>query len=185
MVRLEFLKYMAALAAMWRVNPIPGKSFIDAEITKSDFGKDFNWGVATSAYQIEGAWNADGKGESVWDRFTSRQRNVKDKTNCNETIDFYNRSESDLKLLKSLNFKNFRFSFSWARILPDGTGRINEKGLDFYNRLIDTCLDLGLAPKTGGQGRLGKPGYSWLVFRIHRFMHQKIWRSDQALDGTE
>ena len=146
MVRLEFLKYMAALAAMWRVNPIPGKSFIDAEITKSDFGKDFNWGVATSAYQIEGAWNADGKGESVWDRFTSRQRNVKDKTNGNETIDFYNRSESDLKLLKSLNFENFRFSFSWSRILPDGTGKINEKGIDFYNKIIDTCLELGIEP---------------------------------------
>jgi len=146
MVRLEFLKYMAALAAMWRVNPIPGKSFIDAEITKSDFGKDFNWGVATSAYQIEGAWNADGKGESVWDRFTSRQRNVKDKTNGNHAIDFYNRSESDLKLLKSLNFENFRFSFSWSRILPDGTGKINEKGIDFYNKIIDTCLELGIEP---------------------------------------
>ncbi|HZK96138.1 MAG TPA: GH1 family beta-glucosidase [Prolixibacteraceae bacterium] len=148
MVRLEFLKYMAALAAMWRVNPIPGKSFIDAEITKSDFGKDFNWGVATSAYQIEGAWNADGKGESVWDRFTSRQRNVKDKTNGNHAIDFYNRSESDLKLLKSLNFENFRFSFSWSRILPDGTGKINEKGIDFYNKIIDTCLELGIEPWT-------------------------------------
>ena len=146
MVRLEFLKYMAALAAMWRVNPIPGKIFTDAEITKADFGNDFTWGVATSAYQIEGAWNADGKGESVWDRFTSKLRNVKDKTNGNYAIDFYNRSENDLKLLKSLNFENFRFSFSWSRILPDGTGKINEKGIDFYNKIIDTCLELGIEP---------------------------------------
>ena len=146
MVRLEFLKYMAALAAMWRVNPIPEKIFIDSDFTKADFGKDFNWGVATSAYQIEGAWNADGKGESVWDRFTSKQRNVKDKTTGNDAIDFYNRSESDLKLLKSLNFENFRFSFSWSRILPDGTGKINEKGIDFYNKIIDTCLELGIEP---------------------------------------
>src|SRR5665647_1909948 len=91
MVRLEFLKYMATLTAMWRVNPIPGKIFIDSDFTKADFGKDFSWGVATSAYQIEGTWNADGKGESVWDRFTSKQRNVKDKTTGNEAIDFYNR----------------------------------------------------------------------------------------------
>ena len=146
MVRLEFLKYMAALAAMWRVNPIPGKIFTDPDFTKADFGNDFSWGVATSAYQIEGAWNADGKGESVWDRFTSKQRNVKDKTNGNHAIDFYNRSESDLKLLKSLNFENFRFSFSWSRILPDGTGKINEKGIDFYNKIIDTCLELGIEP---------------------------------------
>jgi|GEM_PF-1934048 len=146
MVRLEFLKYMATLTAMWRVNPIPGKIFIDSDFTKADFGKDFSWGVATSAYQIEGTWNADGKGESVWDRFTSKQRNVKDKTTGNEAIDFYNRSESDLKLLKSRNFENFRFSFSWSRILPDGTGKINEKGIDFYNKIIDTCLELGIEP---------------------------------------
>ncbi len=146
MVRLEFLKYMATLAAMWRVNPISGSSFVDPEITKADFGKDFIWGVATSAYQIEGAWNADGKGESVWDKFTSKPCNVKDKTNGNEAIDFYNRYTNDLKLLKSLNFKNFRFSFSWPRLLPEGTGKVNEKGVDFYNRLIDECLNLGIEP---------------------------------------
>ena len=146
MVRLEFLKYLAALAAMWRLNPPPKNRFIDTDFTKADFGKDFTWGVATSAYQIEGAWNADGKGESVWDRFTSKPRHIKDKTSGNDAIDFYNRSESDLKLLKSLNFENFRFSFTWSRILPDGTGKVNEKGIDFYNRMIDTCLELGVEP---------------------------------------
>jgi len=146
MIRLEFLKYMAALATMWRLNPILERVAEDFEISKVNFGDDFSWGVATSAYQIEGAWNTDGKGESVWDRFTSKQRHVKDKTTGNDAIDFYNRSESDLKLLKSLNFENFRFSFSWSRILPDGTGKVNEKGIDFYNKMIDTCLELGIEP---------------------------------------
>lgn len=86
------------------------------------------------------------KGESIWDKFTRKKWSVKDKSNGNETIDFYNRSESDLKLLKSLNFENFRFSFSWSRILPDGTGKVNEKGIDFYNRMIDNCLELGIEP---------------------------------------
>lgn len=146
MVRLEFLKYMATLAAMWRANPVFENIVSDPEFTKSDFGDDFYWGVATAAYQIEGAWDVDGKGESVWDRFTSIPRHVKDKTNGNHAIDFYNRYKVDLKLLKELNFENFRFSFSWSRILPDGTGKVNEQGIDFYNRMINTCLELGIEP---------------------------------------
>jgi len=137
---------MATLAAMWRANPVFENIVSDPEFTKSDFGDDFYWGVATAAYQIEGAWDADGKGESVWDRFTSIPRHVKDKTNGNQAIDFYNRYNGDFKLLKELNFENFRFSFSWARILPDGTGKVNEKGIDFYNRMIDNCLELGIEP---------------------------------------
>ena len=146
MVRLEFIKSMAVLAALWKLKPILPESREIPGILKSDFGDDFYWGVATSAYQIEGASDADGKGESVWDRFTSKQSNIKDKSNGKIAIDFYNRYEDDLKLLKKLNFKNFRFSFSWARILPDGTGQINEKGIDFYNRMIDSCLELGIEP---------------------------------------
>ena len=146
MVRLEFLKYLAVLSSMWRVKPIFDKSFIDSDFTKADFGDDFYWGVATSAYQIEGAWNVDGKGESVWDRFTNKTGHVKDKSTGNEAINFYNRSKSDLKLLNSLNFRNFRFSFSWPRILPEGIGKVNEKGVDFYNRMIDNCLELGIEP---------------------------------------
>ena len=146
MIRLEFLKYMTSLTTMWQTKQVLEHVHHRSNFVKGDFGDDFYWGVATSAYQIEGAWNVDGKGESVWDRFTSNQRNVKDKTNGNDAIDFYNRSESDLKLLRDLNFKNFRFSFSWPRILPDGTGKINTKGIDFYNRLIDNCLELGIEP---------------------------------------
>ena len=146
MGQFEFLKYLASLAVNNKVYPVHPNSFEDTQITKADFGNDFIWGVGTSAYQIEGAWNADGKGESIWDRSTGKKWSVKDKTNGNESIDFYNRSESDLKLLKTLNFENFRFSFSWSRILPDGTGKVNEKGIDFYNRMIDNCLELGIEP---------------------------------------
>jgi len=137
---------MAALVAIGRVHPVLGTGEAEPEFSKRDFGDNFYWGVATSAYQIEGAWNIDGKGESVWDKFSSKPGHIKDKSNGNEAINFYHSYETDLKLLKSLNFKNFRFSFSWTRILPDGTGTLNEKGVDFYNRMIDTCLNLGIEP---------------------------------------
>ena len=136
---------MAALVAMGRVNPVFAKSDFKPELSKDSFGKNFYWGVATSAYQIEGASDVDGKGESVWDRFTSRGH-IKDKSDGKIANDFYNRYESDLQLLKNLNFKNFRFSLSWPRILPEGTGRINEKGIDYYNKVIDECLRLGIEP---------------------------------------
>ncbi len=146
MVRLEFLKYMAVFNALIRVNPALRRSLVDPEIIKENFGNDFFWGVATSAYQIEGAWNTDGKGESIWDRFTNVQGNVKDNVDGKVANDFYHRYKSDLRLLKNLNFNHFRFSFSWARLLPNGTGQINERGVDFYNRMIDSCLELGIDP---------------------------------------
>ena len=101
MVQFDFLKYLATLSVSSKINPVRRNSFEDPQITKADFGDNFYWGVGTSAYQIEGAWNTDGKGESIWDKFTRKKWSVKDKSNGNETIDFYNRSESDLKLLKS------------------------------------------------------------------------------------
>ncbi|MEI7828935.1 MAG: GH1 family beta-glucosidase [Prolixibacteraceae bacterium] len=146
MLRVEFLKYMAALAAMWKISPVVAKQIVETEISRQDFGNDFSWGVATSAYQVEGAWNIDGKGESIWDRYTQKQGNIKDGAEGKVANDFYHRYDSDLRLLKSLNFKNFRFSFSWPRLLPDGTGKVNGKGIDFYDRMIDTCLKLGIEP---------------------------------------
>lgn len=146
MVRRDFLKYLTFMTALNRIDRVRGGINIVAEISGKDFGDDFYWGVATAAYQIEGGWDADGKGESIWDRFTSKSGNIKDKSNGREAIDFYHRYANDLQLLKSLNFKNFRFSFSWPRILPNGTGMPNEKGIDFYDRMIDTCLNLGIEP---------------------------------------
>ncbi|HPS12314.1 MAG TPA: GH1 family beta-glucosidase [Prolixibacteraceae bacterium] len=115
-------------------------------ITKSDFGEHFKWGVAAASYQTEGAWNADGKGESTWDRFSRRKGKIERGENADVAADFYHRYEEDIDLVKSMNFKVFRFSLSWPRILPNGTGQVNKAGLDFYHRVIDKCLASGIEP---------------------------------------
>ncbi len=120
-------------------------------VTTHHFGPDFVWGTATAAHQIEGAIDVDGKSPSVWDTFSHRRGSIKDGRTADVACDFYHRYEADLELLKSLNFSAFRFSLAWTRILPDGVGPsqggcINEAGLAFYDRVIDKCLALGLAP---------------------------------------
>ena len=115
-------------------------------IVASDFGTDFRWGTATAAFQVEGAVQEDGRGPSIWDTFTKRKGKIKGGHHAEVACDFYNRYESDLELVKVLGFKEFRFSLSWSRILPDGTGEVNQKGLDFYNRMIDKCLELDIEP---------------------------------------
>jgi beta-glucosidase len=110
------------------------------------FGPGFRWGTATASYQIEGAFNTHGKGISIWDKFSHIRGKIKTGENGDVACDFYNRYASDLNLLKSLNFRDFRFSLSWSRIIPEGVGKINPQGIDFYNRVIDTCLNLGLEP---------------------------------------
>lgn len=119
---------------------------MDSEMTRNDFGKDFLWGVATAAYQIEGAWKEDGKGLSVWDTFSHRRGKIKTGENGDMACDFFHRYRDDMTLLRQMNFRNFRFSTSWSRIMPEGRGRINEKGLDFYQRLVDACLEQGIRP---------------------------------------
>src|SRR6185312_16658335 len=111
--------------------------------TRSLFGNDFKWGVSVSAYQIEGAYDVDDKHLSIWDVFTNR-KGYKGH-NGNIACDFYNNYRNDLLLLKSLNVPNFRFSLSWPRIFA-ATGSHNTKGIDYYNRLIDTCLEFGIEP---------------------------------------
>lgn len=115
-------------------------------ISSTDFSKDFLWGIATAAPQVEGAYNVDGRGLSVWDVFAKRQGKIKDKSNLNYACNFYYRYKDDLLIAKALGFKIFRFSISWSRILPEGTGKINQAGIDFYHNLIDECLRLGLVP---------------------------------------
>ncbi|HEX2532729.1 MAG TPA: GH1 family beta-glucosidase [Chitinophagaceae bacterium] len=112
----------------------------------SDFGPGFAWGVASSAYQTEGAYRTDGKGLSIWDSFCMQPGRIRDGSSGNTAADFYNRFIPDLILMQYLGIRNFRFSLSWPRILPGGTGARNEKGLDFYDRLIDFCLELGIEP---------------------------------------
>lgn len=114
--------------------------------SKEDFGKDFKWGVSTAAYQIEGAHDQDGKGMSIWDSFSQRKRKITNGHNGTITCDFYNQYLNDLELIKQLNIPNYRFSISWTRIMPNGIGEINFKGIAYYNRVIDACLELGIEP---------------------------------------
>lgn len=110
------------------------------------FPKNFIWGVATSAYQIEGAANEDGRGRSWWDDFCARPGAIQDKSDGSVACDHYHRYPEDIALMKQLGVKAYRFSIAWPRILPDGTGKIERRGLDFYNRLVDGLLDAGITP---------------------------------------
>jgi len=110
------------------------------------FPEGFLWGSATAAAQIEGAWNLDGKGESVWDRFSHGTANIKGAGTPDIACDGYHRYRSDIALMKQLNLKSYRFSISWPRIQADGAGPANPKGLDFYKRMIDAVLEAGIRP---------------------------------------
>jgi beta-glucosidase len=114
--------------------------------TKTDFGDDFKWGVSTAAYQIEGGHDADGKGPSIWDVFTQKKKKIFNGDNGNIACDFYHHYADDIALLYKLHIPNYRFSISWSRIIPHGVGAINHKGIDFYNKVIDFCLELGIEP---------------------------------------
>jgi beta-glucosidase len=116
------------------------------KLIAKEFGDDFLWGVAMAAAQNEGAYNSYGKGLSIWDTFSRRQGKIKGGAKPTTTCDFYHRYKDDLLLAKALGFTVFRFSLSWARILPEGTGRVNKEGIAFYHRVIDECLKLGLTP---------------------------------------
>lgn len=107
---------------------------------------DFIWGVATAAFQIEGAHNQDGKGESIWDRFCRQPNTIADGSDGDVACDHYNRLESDLDLIASLGVSAYRFSVSWPRVQPDGQGPWNQKGFDFYDRLINGLIKRGIAP---------------------------------------
>ena len=108
--------------------------------------KDFIWGAATASYQIEGAWNVDGKGSTIWDEFTHQKGKIKDGSTGDVACDHYNRYKEDIKLMAEMGLKAYRFSISWARILPEGIGKVNQKGIDFYNRLIDELLKYNITP---------------------------------------
>ncbi|MDC7233042.1 MAG: GH1 family beta-glucosidase [Spirochaetales bacterium] len=110
------------------------------------FPKDFIWGTATASYQIEGAWNEDGRGPSVWDTFAHTEGKIDDNTTGDKTCDHYHRFKEDVALMKKMGLKNYRLSLSWSRILPEGKGGVNQKGLDFYNDLIDELLAAGITP---------------------------------------
>jgi beta-glucosidase len=110
------------------------------------FPQGFVWGVAASAYQIEGAWNEDGKGPSIWDTFSHIPGKVAKNQNGDVAIDHYHRWQTDLDLMASLGVKSYRFSIAWTRILPTGRRTVNTPGLAFYDRLVDGCLARGIDP---------------------------------------
>ena len=114
-------------------------------LTKDAFGNDFVWGVSASAFQTEGAVLEEGKGLSSWDEFLLRKKTPHYQGSKTAT-DFFHRYPQDLSLMRSLGISNFRFSLAWSRIFPNGGGSINQKGIDFYNRLIDTCIKKNITP---------------------------------------
>jgi beta-glucosidase len=110
------------------------------------FPDGFYWGVATSSYQIEGAWDEDGKGASIWDTFAHTPGNIHNDENGDVANDHYHRYEEDVALMSQIGANAYRFSIAWPRIFPDGTGEPNQKGLDFYRRLVDELQGAGIEP---------------------------------------
>lgn len=115
---------------------------------KLTFPDGFAWGVAASAYQIEGAWNEDGRGSSIWDTFTHAPHHVLSGETGDIAADHYHRMPEDVELMRSLGYLRYSFTVSWARVVPDGKGQINGRGLDFYDRLVDALLKAGVHPTT-------------------------------------
>ena len=116
------------------------------ELKRDDFGAGFELGVATSAYQIEGAYQEDGRGLSIWDVFSHTPGKTRGGDTGDIACDHYHRYEEDVALIDWLGVDAYRFSIAWPRVLPEGSGRVNEKGLDFYDRLVDALLQKGINP---------------------------------------
>jgi beta-glucosidase len=115
-------------------------------LTETGFPPDFIWGAATAAYQIEGAVHEDGRGETIWDRFSHTPGKIVGGQTGDVACDHYHLWQEDLLLLQRLNLNAYRFSIAWSRILPEGRGKPNDAGLDFYERLVDRLLANGIAP---------------------------------------
>jgi beta-glucosidase len=135
---------LAAARALGNVLPFPLSAMPAA--SAASFPKNFWWGTATAAYQVEGAWNEDGKGESIWDRFSHTPGKIKDNSNADVACDHYHRYREDVRIMQALQMKSYRFSIAWTRIQPAGSGKLNSKGLDFYSRLVDTLLEGKIRP---------------------------------------
>lgn len=121
------------------------------EFVLSDLGDDFTWGVATAAFQIEGSPDADGKGPSIWDTFSHKRNRsgktpIQDGSTADVATDSYRRYRDDAALVEALGFDAYRFSVSWPRIFPTGSGKVNQAGLDHYRRVVEACLERGVEP---------------------------------------
>src|SRR5262245_60588433 len=111
------------------------------------FPAEFEFGTATASYQVEGAWDEDGKGESIWDRFSHTPDKIVTGDTGDRTCDQYHLYKDDVALMKSLGLRAYRFSIGWPRVLPAGKGAVNEKGIDYCNRLVDERLAAGIQPR--------------------------------------
>jgi beta-glucosidase len=134
---------------MTTADPIRPASTVDPKIDPalaSVFPPDFLWGVASSAYQVEGAVQEDGRGLSIWDRFAATPGRTYEGQTGEFATDHYHRMAEDVALMAELGIRAYRFSVAWPRVLPDGVGRVNELGLDFYDRLVDALLSHGIQP---------------------------------------
>ncbi len=146
--RRDLIK-LASAGALAANSAAPASAKTSADAGPSalqNFPKGFLWGTATSAYQIEGAWDADGKGESIWDRFTHTPGKIRSGDTGDAALDHYRRYKDDVQSIKALGAKTYRFSISWPRVFPQGTGQPNPKGLDFYERLTDELLANDIEP---------------------------------------
>ncbi|KAJ6645699.1 Lactase-like protein, partial [Pseudolycoriella hygida] len=126
---------------------VPVISGDDDEFLYDVFPSNFKWGFATASYQIEGAWNEDGKGENIWDEYTHRRPSIIDDGSDGDiACDSYHKVDEDVAMLKNMGADVYRFSLSWARIFPTGSGTANSKGVEYYNKLIDRLLENGIEP---------------------------------------
>ena len=110
------------------------------------FPKNFLWGAASAAAQIEGAWNEDGRGESIWDTLVHQSNHIAHGENCDTACDHYHRYKEDVAIMKEMGLKSYRFSISWSRVLPEGIGKVNEQGIAFYRSLCEELVNAGIKP---------------------------------------
>src|SRR5262245_50368481 len=151
LTRRDLLKVAGTAAiSLPAISLVAGASTSTSDQTSSQpsntrtFPKGFYWGTATASYQIEGAWNEDGKGPSIWDTYAHTPGKIKNGDTGDIANDHYHRYKEDVALMKSIGASAYRFSISWPRIFPKGTGEPNPKGLDFYNRLVDELKSAGI-----------------------------------------
>jgi len=147
LTRRDFAKVAGAVAVGTATTPSVATAQIPAaQGASANFPDGFIWGVATSAYQIEGAVREDGRGASIWDTYARTPGKIKGGHNADVANDHYRRYRDDVKLMRDIGVKAYRFSIAWPRIFPNGTGQPNAKGLDFYRRLVDALLEAGIEP---------------------------------------
>jgi beta-glucosidase len=136
----------ASLPAADQLHGSPSGAISESDTKDIRFPDGFLWGMATASYQVEGAWNHDGKGESIWDRWTHTVGKVRGAGTGDVACDHYHLYPQDIAMFKRLNQKSYRFSISWARIQPSGRGAVNQKGIDHYKRVMDVLLEAGIRP---------------------------------------